>query len=585
MNITAFNNSIVLLSRLFDCKKPTVPIITWKSEKPTLTPSHVSSPLKRITPEEAGIPSETIAAFLRDIKNDISLNMHTILFVKNGCVIAEAEFDEYDMDIPKYVFSASKSVTALAIGMLIDEGRLSADEKLIDIFAEKLNPISKLKLRDITVETLLTMKSCVVFNELGSMTVTNWQETFINSSIRGNINKDFNYNSLNTYMLAAIIKKKTGKTVCEYLAPRLFEPLDIQNYYWEKSPEGIEKGGWGLYIRPEDFAKIAIMVQDGGVWHDKRLISSTWLENALSSHAVPPTECGDFNYGYQIWSGRRANTFLFNGMLGQNVLCFRSSGLIIVSNAGNDESFQQSNYFNYVLKHFGKPFDRPCTPNQAASDELSKLLYEIKHPAFPGQQVKKSFFEKLFRIKSHDAVNDFLGVSFESDDDCSASASLMPTMLQAVENNYSCGFSSFIIYKGNEHDRYSITLAETDEVYTFTAGKNEYVRQTVCFHGQSFLIASSVRAAKNEDGNSVLTLDVLFLETPFRRQIKAVLADNPKLIFTESPGADFSMGSFKTMINDFSKNPIIGSLLDNDICRNLINGLFNKTLCCKIKKQ
>ena len=148
MNITAFNNSIVLLSRLFDCKKPTVPIITWKSEKPALTPSHVSSPLKRITPEEAGIPSETIAAFLRDIKNDISLNMHTILFVKNGCVIAEAEFGEYDMDIPKYVFSASKSVTALAIGMLIDEGRLSADEKLIDIFAEKLNPISKLKLRD-----------------------------------------------------------------------------------------------------------------------------------------------------------------------------------------------------------------------------------------------------------------------------------------------------------------------------------------------------------------------------------------------------------------------------------------------------
>lgn len=585
MNLTSLNNSIVLLSRLFDCKKSTVPIISWKSEKPAFVPSQVSSPLKRATPEETGIPSETISAFLKDIKGDPSLNMHTILFVKNGCVIAQAEFGEYDMEIPKYVFSASKSVTALAIGMLIDEGRLSLDEKLADIFPEKMNAISKLKLRDTTVETLLTMKSCVVFNELGSMTVKDWQDTFVNSAIRGEINKDFNYNSLNTYMLAAIVKKKTGKGLCEYLSPRLFEPLDIQNYYWEKSPEGIEKGGWGLYIRPEDFAKIAVMVQNGGVWNGKRLLSSEWIENAVSSHAVPPPECGDFNYGYQIWSGRRANTFLFNGMLGQNVLCFRSSGLIIVSNAGNDESFQQSNYFSYALKHFGKPFDKPCEPDQSAVLELKKLLYDIKHPLFPGQQLKRSSFSRLFAAKKRDIMREFTHKLFMSDDATAASASLMPTMLQAIENNYSSGFCSITINESSEKDCFDITVAEADGKYVFTAGRNKYIRTVISFHGQHFLTASSVRAGRNEDGESVLTLDTLFLETPFQRQIKIVLSKNPKFIFSETPGEDFALGSLQNIIGDLAKTPVIGAILSHDIWRSPINGLFTKTINCKIKNH
>ena len=295
MSITSINNSFNLFARLFESRKATEPIIKWRSEKPLLTDEPVSSPLPRALPEETGIPSGVIADFLTDLKNDPTLDMHTVLFVKNGAVIASAEFGEHSMGIPKYVFSASKSVTALAIGMLIDDGKLSMNEKLVDIFGDLTNTISKLRLRDVTVETLLTMRSCSIFNEVSSMTTPDWQSEFMKSLTRGTVNTDFNYNSLNTYMLAAIVSRKTGKGLIEYLTPRLFEPLDIKNIYWEKSPEGIEKGGWGLYIRPEDFAKIGLMVQNGGTWNGKRLISSVWLEQAVSPHATPPAECGDFN--------------------------------------------------------------------------------------------------------------------------------------------------------------------------------------------------------------------------------------------------------------------------------------------------
>ncbi len=581
MNISSLNNSLALLTRLCDCRNATVPIISWKSEKPPLISSPVSSPLPRALPEETGIPSEVISAFLKDIENDPTLNMHTILFVKNGSVIASAEFGEYDMNTPKYVFSASKSVTALAIGMLIDEGKLSLDEKLTDIFPEKCGAVAKLKLRDTTVETLLTMKSCVIFSELGSMTVTDWQDAFINSAIRGSINKDFSYNSLNTYMLAAIIKKKTGKGLVEYLTPRLFEPLDIKNFLWEKSPEGIEKGGWGLYIRPEDFAKIGIMVQNGGVWKGKRLISEEWLESAVSSHAIPPSECGDFNYGYQIWCGRRGNTFLFNGMLGQNLLCMRSCGLIIVSNAGNDESFQQSNYFKYVLKHFGQSFTSALPPNNDAVKELNGLLYRLKHPAFPGQEKALDILTRLFwGNRKNNVMKDFDGVTFKADDECSPSASLMPVMLQGIQNNYSEGFEAFRLERVKEGE-YAVTVTEKGEVYNFKAGENRFIRTDIAFHGQHYLTASSVRAGKNEDGESVLTLDMLFIETPFCRRIKIILGANAKMLFTERPGAVFSAATVNDVITDFAKTPIIGGvadLLSPDLWRGMIKNTFEKSI-------
>lgn len=583
MSITSINNSFNLFARLFESRKATEPIIKWRSEKPLLTDEPVSSPLPRALPEETGIPSGVIADFLTELKNDPTLDMHTVLFVKNGAVIASAEFGEHSMGIPKYVFSASKSVTALAIGMLIDDGKLSMNEKLVDIFGDLTNTISKLRLRDVTVETLLTMRSCSIFNEVSSMTTPDWQSEFMNSLTRGTVNTDFNYNSLNTYMLAAIVRRKTGKGLVEYLTPRLFEPLDIKNIYWEKSPEGIEKGGWGLYIRPEDFAKIGLMVQNGGTWNGKRLISSAWLEQAVSPHATPPAECGDFNYGYQIWTGRRANTFLFNGMLGQNLLCFRSSGLIIVSNAGNDESFQQSNYFRYALKHFGKPFSASLQPDSAAVSRLESVIRDIKDPHFPAATGKQRLLSRLFARRQPTPLDSFLGVTFTVDDEVAPSTGLMPKMLQAFENNYSEGFVSFTIEKSSSEkdDEFIVTVVETDETHRFTAGENRYIRTGIDFHGQKYLVASAVRAAKDEDGFDVLTLDMLYLETPFRRRIRLTLGRTAGMEFTERPAEGFSVIGFKGVVDEFAKTPVIGSaagLLENDIWRSVIKTTFTRTL-------
>lgn len=56
-------------------------------------------------------------------------------------------------------------------------------------------------------------------------------------------------------MLSAIVQKVTGEKVVDYLYPRLFRPLGIVNARWQESPQGINTGGWGLYLKTEDLAR------------------------------------------------------------------------------------------------------------------------------------------------------------------------------------------------------------------------------------------------------------------------------------------------------------------------------------------
>ncbi|MDO4573447.1 MAG: serine hydrolase, partial [Clostridia bacterium] len=131
----------------------------------------------------------------------------------------------------------------------------------------------------------------------------------------------FEYNSMNTYMLAAIVRRKTGLTLTEYLGPRLFEPLKIGWRHWETAPGGTEKGGWGLSLSAESVAKIGQLYLNRGVWtvngREKRLLSAAWIEEATRPQIDTPDGEITYGYGHQIWMTARPGAFLFNGAFGQ----------------------------------------------------------------------------------------------------------------------------------------------------------------------------------------------------------------------------------------------------------------------------
>ena len=154
----------------------------------------------------------------------------------------------------------------MAVGLLIEEGKLRLDENIYDIFPDKVNSLLKIFRPVITVENLLTMSSGITFNESGIVSGNDWVASYLNSTVNGTTGQIFQYNSMNTYMLSAIVTKRTGETLTEYLKPRLFQPLGITKYFWETCPAGITKGGWGLFLCAEDMAKLGQLYLQKGKW-------------------------------------------------------------------------------------------------------------------------------------------------------------------------------------------------------------------------------------------------------------------------------------------------------------------------------
>ena len=304
----------------------------------------------RATPESQGISSDLFAALLRELDASKDTEMHHFMALRHGKVICECNFAPYPKGMWHITHSMCKSITGMAIGMLIEEEKLKLDENIYDIFPNHINAFSKIFRPVITVENLLTMTSGVTFNESGIVSGNDWLGSFLNASVNGKPGTEFQYNSLNAYILSAIVTKRTGETLTEYLTPRLFGPLGITKYYWETCPKGITKGGWGLFLCAEDMAKLGQLYLQRGKWNGQQLVSEYWIEISTARHLK--TQNDTYGYGYQLWMEQRPGSFEYNGMLGQNVIIYPDMDMVLVTNAGNKEMFQDCIMLNIIRKYF-----------------------------------------------------------------------------------------------------------------------------------------------------------------------------------------------------------------------------------------
>ncbi|MBQ9967880.1 MAG: serine hydrolase [Oscillospiraceae bacterium] len=497
------NKSLHLMMRMLDPKEPTEPMISLPP-KPEIPAIQKSTSLPRHTPERHGISSRHIAAFLQTLEQDPTLNMHSIMILRDGCVLCEASFGAQDIRIPRMTFSACKSIVSLAVGILMDDGVLRPETQLTELFPEAGNAISRRLMKDLTVEELLSMRSGAQFNEIACMTQEDWLSGFFSPGLSGG---RFQYNSLNTYILSRIVCQLSGRSLSDFLSERLFGPMGIRDFYWEVCPNGTEKGGWGLYLRAEDLGKLGQLVLDGGLWEGHQLISREYLEKATQIHAKVPMHYGDYDYGWQFWVGRKDDIVLMNGMLGQNVLCFRENGITVVSHAGNEETFQQSNYFRHAAAFFARAFD-PGLPRDAVGIRgLRKTLHALVLP-----QAKLPTQADFAR---------FFGRRFVTDAPKAPSTGSLPLTLQAVQNCYTKGVQAIAI--GGSRETVEIFYEERDTLHHILAGTRAPHIQSMEFGGNVFRVAAYARFTHDEDETPVLRVQLDFLETPFSRILKLYL--------------------------------------------------------------
>ena len=205
---------------------------------------------------------------------------------------------------------------------------------------------------------------------------TNWVKAFLAHPVPHKPGTHFKYNTPATFMQSAIVQKVTGEKVVDYLRPRLFEPLGIAPPKWDENPQGISLGGYGLYLKTEDIAKLGQLYLQNGVWNGKRLIPAEWIQEATSkqvSNGSDPTKDWDQGYGFQFWRCRHG-AYRGDGKDGQFCIVLPKQNAVIAITANTGD---MQGELNVVWdKLLGAFQDKPLAENEAALAELKQANRE-----------------------------------------------------------------------------------------------------------------------------------------------------------------------------------------------------------------
>lgn len=314
--------------------------------------------LARGTPSSVGVDAAKIGAFLSDVEA-AGLELHNLMIWRDGAVVAEAWRWPYSADRLRLTHSMTKSVTACAIGLLIDEGRLALGDRVASFFPEAGIAPDTRQAR-MTVEDLLTMRSGHENEVSGSIwrgIKTSWVDEFFQIPVVHEPGTTHVYSSAASYMLSAIVTKVTGETIDDYLKPRLFEPLGM-TMRWDMGPDGVNPGGNGISCTSADALKLGILHAQKGVWEGRQILPQGWIEEATKAHGVP-----DYGYHWVVGNGY----FAALGVFVQAIIVFPETNAVIMLNSAMDES-------RVLLPHLLKYF--PGAFSGQGSEEADAALAE-----------------------------------------------------------------------------------------------------------------------------------------------------------------------------------------------------------------
>jgi CubicO group peptidase (beta-lactamase class C family) len=289
--------------------------------------------LPRSSPEEQGVPSTAVLAFV-DAADRID-SMNSFVLLRHGHVVAEGWWAPYDAGSPHSLYSLSKSFTSTAVGMAIAEGKVSLDDEVLKFFPDEAPAEPSRNLRAMRIRDLLRMNTGQQ-TEPPRTAAQSWVRSFLAHPVPFKPGTHFLYNTSATYMLSAIVQKATGQTLLDYLRPRLFTPLGIERPTWEASPQGISAGGYGLSIRTEDIAKFGQLYLQKGKWEGKQLVPATWIEAATAlqtSNGSNPASDWDQGYGYQFWRCRHG-AYRGDGAFGQYCIVLPGQDAVLAITSG-----------------------------------------------------------------------------------------------------------------------------------------------------------------------------------------------------------------------------------------------------------
>ncbi len=378
--------------------------------------------IRATSPEEVGVSSLKIKELLDELENEDAV-LHSLMILRHNKVAVELYKSPLTANDTHMAYSVSKSFTATAYGFALDEGFFTKNTLFLDVFPEYKSKKDKY-LEKLRIIDLVAMTSGKRAPTKGRR-YDDWVKVFVESKWDFEPNTDWRYINDNFFVLAAAITRVTKMSVTEYLTPRLFEPLGIDVPVWEKSPDGIEAGGWGLFLKTEDMAKLILCYMNGGKHSGEQVIPEWWTKEATafqndnsSSQSKSDSRAG---YGYGFWrcAGMK-NTYRCEGLYSQYAIAIPDYDACVITTSSNT-NLQQT--LDILWKHIEKAFTEEnkgntvplsLTPDaspiaskrQASTEEkINGKVYSIRKPLFlnyaAGHPVSMLPMPVVYFLKEH----------------------------------------------------------------------------------------------------------------------------------------------------------------------------------------
>jgi CubicO group peptidase (beta-lactamase class C family) len=458
------------------------------------------SSLPRSTPADQGIDPAAILRFLDALDERPDIEMHSLMVVRHGRVVAEGWWMPYSAGRPQLLYSLSKSFTATAAAFAQAEGLFDLDDTVVSHFREFAADITDPRSRSVKVRHVASMASGHTGETLGEALERDPEEPvrgFLLTPPDRDPGTVFAYNQPCTYTLASIVQRNAGMSLTQYLRPRLFDPLGIGHVGWHTFPPGREQGFSGLHARTEDIAKLGLLYLQQGWWEGTQLLPKEWVAEATSVQVSNPGNASpdwQQGYGFQFWMSRHG--YRGDGAFGQFCVILPEQDTVIVTTAyALDMQAMLDAMWTHLLPGIGT-----ASPGTAsAQHQLSARLARLKLTASPG-------------APAPDDWGQWTSGPF------SVTASTADTQVAPFHQSAETFLTSIEV--AQRPGGWQISLIEPNNALTFPVGSGGWtVSEPADRRGDTIPVAGSGGWVDDE----TLRAEVVFLETPHRMDITCSL--------------------------------------------------------------
>lgn len=431
---------------------------------------------------DEGVEPRRVLDFL-DAVQAAGLELHSLLVVRHGRVVAEGWWEPYRADLRHLVYSVSKTFTAAAVGLALGEGLLSLDAPVISFFPEQLPDPVDPRVAALTVHHLLSMSTGHDEDVLPRMQAGADRDsvrTFLETPPQTPVGSRHVYNNGAMIVLGAIVRAVSGESLIDFLRPRLFDPLGISAPAWTTDREGAELGWSGLHITTESLAALGELYLRDGIWRGRRLLPEGWV--AASAQAQVGT--GDrtsidstLGYGYGMWVSRHG--FRADGAFGQFALVLPDQDAVVAITAGTDQS---QAILDQVWTHLLPAFSTATlAADPAAQRDLTDRLTRLSTPSRPHERSQVATWRATGPVAVAPGVDDGAWYPSLSDPELTRTA-----------------------------DGWSLTFLEDGQRITLVCGDGVRVCSALAHPaGRSVPVAAGVWTS-----NGRVVVDIVFVETP-----------------------------------------------------------------------